>query len=150
MRHADRISSALIFILGLAAIFFIIPQQIPGHEGDGYALQAADFPRAIAIVMTLLAGILLVSRLLKADTDDGQEVPVDRSNLIFLAMAAAILIVIFLLMKHAGFLIGGAFVIASFMFIMGERRALPIIAMAVLAPICVWGFFWKLLQFPLP
>ena len=150
MRQADTISSAVIFIAGLIALFLIIPQQIPGHEGDGYALQAADFPRAIVIVMTLLAGIMLVSGLIKGNSSQAGEPPISRANFLFLAMAALVLILIFLLMKYAGFLLGGAFAIACFMVVMGERRLLTILAMAVLAPISVWGFFWKLLHFPLP
>jgi hypothetical protein len=33
---------------------------------------------------------------------------------------------------------------------MGERRPLAIGLTAVAAPVAVWAFFWKLLQFPLP
>lgn len=150
MRQADTISSALIFILGLVILFIIIPNQIPGHAGEGYALQAADFPRAIVIVMTVLSGILLVSRLARFSPDDDSASPINRRHLTFLAMAAIILVVIFLLMKIAGFLIGGAFTIACFMIVMGERKLLPIAMMAILAPLGVWGFFWKLLHFPLP
>jgi hypothetical protein len=33
---------------------------------------------------------------------------------------------------------------------MGERRAVPIAATALIAAAAIWLFFWQLLSFPLP
>ena len=150
MRRADTITSGVIFALGLVIIFVLIPYQIPGHEGEGYALQAADFPRVVAIAMTILSGVLLLSRLAGKGVDASQASPIGTVELRFLAMSTAILVAIFLLMKFAGFLVGAAFAITCFMYVMGVRSVLPIVLMAVVAPAAIWLFFWKLLGFPLP
>ncbi len=150
MRRADIVSSFIIFVLGLVTILIVIPYAVPGHEGEGYALQAADFPRAVAIVFTFLSGAYCVARYFNADGKDDGDPPIATSNFGFLGLACVILIATFFLLLYAGFLVGGCFVIGVFMILMGERNPIAIIGLSVLAPLAVWGFFWKLLHFPLP
>jgi hypothetical protein len=149
MRRADIISAALISIFGLLIIFVVIPVWVPGHEDGNYGLRAQDLPYITAIVATGLAMFFLVRRLFYDHSDDPNP-PIPREGWIFLAIAAVILTVTWVLLQYIGILAGGPFVIAIFMYMMGERRPVAIIATATIAPLVVWGFFWKLLQFPLP
>ena len=148
MRRADIISAALLLAFGLLVIFVVIPIWVPGHEGGNYGLLAQDAPYLTMIVATGLALIFLVRRLFIDHSDEAAPIPKESWG--FLALVAVVLIATLFLMEFVGVLAGGPFVVAVMMYLMGERRPLAIGVTAVAAPIAVWAFFWKLLEFPLP
>ncbi len=156
MRKADIISSAVIIALGLTILFVVIPIWVPGHLAGNYGLRAQDFPILTATVIVTLAAGLLAHRLFgKArpadeDSPDEDTPPITPQSWRFLAIAAAVLIAIWLLLDQVGFIAGAPFGIAVFMVMMGERRPLHVIPLAILAPLAVWVLFWKILHFPLP
>ena len=149
MRRADIISASLITVFGLLVIFVVIPIWVPGHEEGNYGLRAQDLPYVTTIVATALALFHLVRRLF-IDRSDDPYPPIPREGWVFLGIAAAVLVITVVLLQYIGILAGGPFVIAVLMYMMGERRPIAILGTAVLAPLAVWAFFWKLLQFPLP
>lgn len=151
MRRADIISGAVIAAFGLAVVFVVIPIWVPGHAEGSYGLRAEDFPYLTAGLATALAALLFVRRLFFAReaAEDGA-VPIPGRSWAFLAIAAAVLAATVILLDSVGILAGGPFAIAVFMVMMGERRPLAIVSTALLAPLGVWLFFWKLLEFPLP
>lgn len=148
MRRADIISAALLVAFGLLVIFVVIPIWVPGHEGGNYGLLAQDAPYLTMVVTTGLALYFLVRRVFFDHSDEAA--PISAQSWAFLALAAVVLGVTLLLMEFVGVLAGGPFVVAVLMFMMGERRPLVIGVTAVAAPVAVWAFFWKLLEFPLP
>ena len=149
MRRADIISAALLTVFGLLVIFVIIPIWVPGHDAGNYGLRAQDTPYLTMIVVTVLSAYLLLRKLF-FDRDDSEKAPIPRESWVFLGIAGAVLIVTLILLQFIGILAGGPFVVAVFMYMMGERRPIAILATAIIAPVLVWAFFWKLLQFPLP
>lgn len=149
MRRADIISAAVLVAFGLLVIFVVIPIWVPGHEEGNYGLRAQDAPYLTIIVATGLALVLLVRRLF-FDRGGGERVPIPRESWAFLALVAVLLVATLFLLEYVGILAGGPFIVAAMMFVMGERRPLAIGLTAVLAPLAVWAFFWKLLMFPLP
>ena len=149
MRRADIISAALFLAFGLLVIFVVIPIWVPGHDAGNYGLRAQDAPYLTMILVAGFSAYLLVRRLF-FDRGDDEKPPIPREGWVFLGAAAAVLVITVVLLETIGILAGGPFVIAVFMYMMGERRPIAIIGTAVLAPVVVWAFFWKLLQFPLP
>ncbi|HSR55977.1 MAG TPA: tripartite tricarboxylate transporter TctB family protein [Alphaproteobacteria bacterium] len=149
MRRADIISAAVLVAFGLLVIFVVIPIWVPGHAEGNYGLEAQDAPYLTMIVATGLSLFFLVRRLF-FDLNDTEKAPIPRESWGFLALAAVVLVATWYLMEYIGVLAGGPFVVAVMMFLMGERRPLAIGVTAVAAPVLVWAFFWKLLQFPLP
>ena len=149
MRRADIISAALLIIFGLLVIFVVIPIWVPGHQAGNYGLRAQDAPYLTMIVATGLSAWFLVRRLF-FDRDGDEKAPIPRESWKFLLIASMLLAVTLVMLETIGVLAGGPFIVAVFMIMMGERRPLAIGLTAVLAPLAVWAFFWKLLQFPLP
>ena len=149
MRRADIISAALLVAFGLLVIFVVIPIWVPGHQEGNYGLRAQDAPYLTMIVATGLAAVFFIRRLF-VDKDGGEPAPIPRQSWVFLGVVAAVLIATLVLLEYIGILAGGPFVVAVLMVMMGERRPIPIAVTAIVAPLLVWAFFWKLLQFPLP
>ena len=149
MRRADIISAALLVAFGLLLMFVVIPIWVPGHDAGNYGLRAQDAPYLTMILVTGLSGYLLLRRLF-IDRGDDEKAPIPRQSWVFLLIASAVLVITLVLLETIGILAGGPFIVAVLMYMMGERRPLAIAATAVLAPLLVWAFFWKLLQFPLP
>ena len=149
MRRADIISAALLVAFGLAVIFFVIPIWVPGHGAGNYGLRAQDAPYLTMFLATGLSAYFLLRRLF-FDRSDDEQAPITRDSWLFLLMVGAVLVITLVLLQTIGILAGGPFVVAVLMYMMGERRPLAIAGTAVLAPVLVWVFFWKLLQFPLP
>lgn len=150
MRRADIISAALLVAFGLLVIFVVIPIWVPGHQEGNYGLRAQDTPYLTMTVATALALFLLVRRLFFDAGKEDEDNPIRKESWGFLAVTAAILVATLFLMEFVGVLAGGPFIVAVLMFMMGERRPLAIGLTAVAAPLAVWAFFWKLLEFPLP
>ena len=143
--------------LGVRGLLDLVLQQFieeeacrPGHEEGSYGLHAQDFPIIATVTFAALAAWLLIRRLFLDRGGAEEPAPIPRQGWVFLGLASAVLIITVVLLNFIGILGGGPFVIAVFMFMMGERRPLPILATAVLAPLAAWGFFWHLLKFPLP
>lgn len=149
MRRADIISAALLTIFGLLVIFVVIPIWVPGHESGNYGLRAQDAPYLTMIIATGLSAWLLVRRLF-FDREGDEKTPIPFKSWMFLLVGSLLLVVAVVLLDTIGILAGGPFIVAVFMFMMGERRPLAIGLTAVLAPLLIWAFFWQLLQFPLP
>ncbi len=149
MRRADIIAASLLVAFGLLVIFVVIPVWVPGHQQGDYGLRAQDAPYLTIIVATGLSAFLLVRRLF-TDREEGERNPIPRESWAFIALCGTLLAATLVLLEFAGILAGGPFVVAVMMLMMGERRPIAIGLTAIGAPIAVWVFFWKLLQFPLP
>ena len=84
MKKADIITALFLLVTGLMMIFVIIPAQT--YPGEEYGVPPATVPTAAMAVVTFMAGILLVQRLLdrrknKKDTPS----PMKRSQWLHIA-----------------------------------------------------------------
>lgn len=156
MKKADVVSAAIAAAFGLTLLFYVVPVWVRAHdEAGGYGLGARVMPNVTATVLTGLAILFLLYRLLArpgaadAETDDDAP-PIGESGWRFLLIAALFLIVMAALFEWVGFLAAGPLTIAGFMIAMGERRPVPVVATSVGASAVIWLFFWQLLNFPLP
>lgn len=156
MRKADIVSAAAILLLGLAALFVVIPVWIPVIlEGD-YGLRARDMPTVAALAVTGLAAMFLAHRLRApggpsaGDARADAAPPIPRRSWLFILRASAFLIAVTALFEWAGFLVAGPVTVGGFMYAMGERRRLHIAVTAVAATGAIWLLFWQLLRFALP
>lgn len=148
MKKADIISNTLVFLAGLALLFFIIPVFVPTILDGDYGLLANTLPNIMAVTITVLSGAFLIYRISGRGTDS--DPPLENKNAIFLLKGAIFLIALTLLMEFAGFLAAGPLLVGGFMLMMGERRLIPVAIAAIGAPVAVWLFFSELLGFPLP
>jgi hypothetical protein len=155
MRKADLVSAAAA-AFGLMLLLVVIPVWVPDHEQGGYGLGARVMPTIAAALATALALLFLAARLLgrrertEAERAEDAAAPISRANWLFLLKAALFLAAVAVLFDRAGFLAAGPVTVAGFMVAMGERRAVPIAATALIAAAAIWLFFWQLLSFPLP
>jgi hypothetical protein len=151
MRKADIVSAGVVAVFGLIVLLVVIPIWVPGHmEGGSYGLRAQDFPLVTAVSFTLFAGAFMVFRAFFSKADETDEPPITARSWRFLAIAGGVLAAITVLLDTVRFLAGGPVAVGAFMVMMGERRPLPVIALSLAAPLAVWLFFWKFLEFPLP
>ena len=70
MKKADIVTALFLLVTGLVMIFIIIPAQT--YPGEEYGVPPATVPTAAMVVVTVMAGILLIQRLLarkKNETD---------------------------------------------------------------------------------
>ncbi len=151
MRKADIVSAGVVAVFGLFVLLVVIPVWVPGHlEGGGYGLRAQDFPLFTAISFSLFAAGLFAYRVFFTKPDEAEESPIPPKSWRFLAIAGGVLAAITVLLDTVGFLAGGPVAVGAFMVMMGERRPLPVVSLSLAAPLAVWLFFWKFLEFPLP
>jgi len=157
MKKADLVSAAIAAAFGLLLLFYFVPVWVRAHdEAGGYGLGARVMPNVTATVLTGLAVMYFLYRLLArpapgdAENEEADGPPLPRSSQMFLLKASLFLIAMAVLFEWVGFLAAGPITIAGFMIAMGERRPIPIIATAVGAAAVIWLFFWQLLNFPLP
>jgi hypothetical protein len=156
MKKADLVSAAVVAAFGLLLLLVIIPGWVPRHEEGGYGLGAQVMPRVTATLVTVLAALFFVSRLIgrgerpeQARKEDAAA-PIPRSSWLFLAAVSLFAVAVTAIFAWIGFLAAGPLTIAGFMIFMGERRPVPIVATSVIAAAVIWLFFWQLLRFPLP
>lgn len=143
-------------LFGLALLFVVIPTWVVEEAGPGFGLSASTMPNVAAITATALAALFFVYRVRTRDTattsdeKDNDPPPIDSKGWLFLLRGALFLVAMAFLFEWVGFLAAGPLTIAGFMFMMGERRLLPIGLTAIIATVLIWLFFWQFLKFPLP
>jgi len=151
VRKTQLIAAASLVVLGLAAIFIVIPYAVvdaPASSG----LKPAFMPYVATSLATLAALGWLVSELRRSSADGAaaapKAAPVD-SDWRFVVGGAAVLGVSFLLTSTVGYLAGGAVLVAGTLALARAKLA-TIIATAVVAPVVLWVLFVHLLATPLP
>jgi hypothetical protein len=147
MRRTDIISAGVFLLLGLLAIFAVIPTYVAGGADDG-DLSPAFMPYVAATLGTGAMALLLVARLVGRSADE-EPAPLPKDSWYFLGAAAAVLAVAFVLMDFFGYLWGAAAIVAGFMSL-ARANLKVVVGTAIVFPLALWLLFAKLLGFPLP
>ncbi len=149
MKKADIVTALFLLVIGMVMIFVVIPIQT--YPGEEYGVPPATVPTTAMAVVTVMAGILLVQRLLdrrknKKDTPS----PMKRLQWLHIAGSAALLFFGLAAIKFLHFIPGGILILAALMAVTGQRKPLTIILVAVPVPFLVYAALWYGLRIPLP
>jgi hypothetical protein len=149
MKKADIVVALFLLVTGLIMIFVIIPAQT--YPGEEYGVPPATVPTAAMAVVTLMAGILLVQRLLDRRKNE-KDTPSPLKRLQWLHIAGFTILLFFGLaaIKFLHFIPGGILILAVLMIISGQKKPLTIILVSVPIPFLVYAALWYGLRIPLP
>jgi small-conductance mechanosensitive channel len=157
MYKTDIAAGIVLFIAGMVTLTAIIPAQISGHSD--YGLPPDFFPRLLTWMFIGLVGLLAAHRLIllrvlgktKQAAGDG-EAPMKAADWAFIGGVTVFLVIVFLVMKHLGFIAAGVLTIATVAALMGGARAhLPLfIALTAIAPFAIYYAFRHLFLVFLP
>ena len=145
MRRTELIAAASLVVLGVVAIFVVIPYAVvdaPASSG----LAPAFMPYVAASLATLAALGWLAGLLRGASADPTAAAHGDWR---FVVAGAAVLGVSFLLMSAFGYLAGGAVLVAGTLALARVKLA-TIVTAAIVAPVALWLLFVHFLATPLP
>lgn len=149
MKKADIVTALFLLVTGLVMIFVIIPAQT--YPGEEYGVPPATVPTAAMAVVTVMAGILLVQRLLdRRKNEKDTPSPMKRLQWLHIAGFTALLFVGLAAIKFLHFIPGGILILAVLMIITGQRKALTIILVSVPIPFLIYAALWYGLRIPLP
>jgi hypothetical protein len=149
MKKTDIVAAIFLLATGLVMIFIIIPAQT--YPGEEYGVPPATVPTAAMAVVTVMAGILLLQRLIgrkKNETDTPS--PIKRLQWLHIAAFTALLFAGLAAIKFLHFIPGGILILAGLMIVTGQRKPLTIIFVAVPIPCLVYVALWYGLRIPLP
>ena len=149
MRKADIVAAIFLVVTGLVMVFIIIPAQT--YPGEEYGVPPATVPTAAMVIVTVMAGILLIQRLFdrkKNQTDT--PAPIRRHQWLHIAGFTTLLFVGLAAIKFLHFIPGGILILAVLMIVTGQRKPLTIIFVAVPIPCLVYAALWYGLRIPLP
>ena len=149
MKKADIVTALFLLVTGLVMIFVIIPAQT--YPGEEYGVPPATVPTAAMAVVTVMAGILLVQRLLeRRKNEKDTPSPVKRLQWLHIAGFTILLFAGLAAIKFLHFIPGGILILAVLMIITGQRKALTIILVSVPIPFLIYAALWYGLRIPLP
>ena len=149
MKKADIVTALFLLVTGLVMIFVIIPAQT--YPGEEYGVPPATVPTAAMAVVTVMAGILLVQRLLeRRKNEKDTPSPMKRLQWLHIAGFTALLFAGLAAIKFLHFIPGGILILAVLMIITGQRKALTIILVSVPIPFLIYAALWYGLRIPLP
>ena len=148
MRAADIAAGAVLAVLGLVMLFGIIPTEIGSTVDQGVAPDV--FPRALMWLVTLLAALLVASRLAVRGAQH-EAAPLRAENVVYIAAGSLALAGAFFAIRYLGFVVGGALTVAVAMLAMdGRRHPVRLVLTTVIAPVAVYLVFRYLFAVYLP
>jgi Tripartite tricarboxylate transporter TctB family len=148
LRRSDIYTGIVLALLGLAAIFVIIPEGI--SITDEYGLSPRIFPFTVMWLGTAVALILVVQRLRERPrADDGA--PMAAKNWLFIAAMSAYLAATYFAIDIVGFKIAGPVSVGVMMAVMGEyRHPVRLALVSLTLPLAVYYAFERLFIIQLP
>lgn len=136
MKRSDIISGGLLVLFGLLTIFFIVPVQI--DSGGDYGLDPKFFPVSLLWLVTVIAALLLLTRLPTPSDPPDEAPPLDGMNWLFIVGASLFFAAAYVAIDSVGFIPSCVVMIAFLMYAMGERRNwIKLIGISVAAPIII-------------
>ena len=147
MRQADIWIAVFLMVLGVIMIFVVIPAQT--FPGERYGVPPATVPTVAMAVVTVMAGFLLIQRLLVRRSDDAPS-PMARSHWMQLTGFTALLFAGLGAMKYLHFVPGGILLMAALMLAAGNRKPLTILGVSILTPLLIYAALWHGMRLPLP
>jgi hypothetical protein len=146
VRRTELATAVALVVAGLATLAVLVPRYVV-DAGVASALSPRFMPYVAALLATGAALQLLLEALVRRG--DAAGAGFGRGSLRFLGASAAVLGTAYLLMSLAGYLVGGAALVAG-MLLLGRAKPATIVVAAVLAPVALWLVFAELLATPLP
>lgn len=145
-----------IFIIILAVVFFL--WVIPASVRVPSSVDAAPLsPAFLPYTLTALIGVMGLICCVQAQF--GRGVPKEESELTFVARSdwivrfttlIAIFVMFYLLPDVIGMLLMSIISMSILVFVGGERNLLRGLLVSILLPFCIWLFFTRVAQVPLP
>ncbi len=138
-----------LFLALLSAAFYwlVIPVYAPGSM---FAETPPDLlPKACTVLIGALGGLMFLHRAF-FEAEDGAAPAISLLDLRQMAVIVACFAAAILAMRLAGYIAGGAMLVAALMVYMRTRSLLRIAVTAGLTPLLLYGLFELLLGVPLP
>ena len=145
-RNLNLWAGLIISIAGLIGIFYLVPRHI--GSGFGFGLSPQFFPYLCLGVITVLGGLLFITRLRNPEMEQNR-IELGRSTIFPLLLFMGVMALGLLLISTVGYLVGAMVLVAAFMLAMGERRPSWIVPTAVIWPLLMWLLFGVVLGTPL-
>jgi putative tricarboxylic transport membrane protein len=136
----DRTTGGFFLLFGLLLYFVIIPLQI--ETAEGVWLTASAVPNAIAIVLSLCGGLLMLKPT-KHRVQNLREFMF--AGVYFVLLAAGLL-----LMSYVGFAYAAPVLALAIMFLIGERRPFWLVMGVAVLPASIWFLVAVVLERALP
>ncbi|MCM3759966.1 tripartite tricarboxylate transporter TctB family protein [Alkalihalobacillus oceani] len=130
-----------IFVMGFAVFFFYLTFQFP--TGNPQDMGPAFMPRAYAIMIMIL-GLLLFFKGLKG----GQQTGKKGTKLVLMTIGWLFIYIFFV--PIIGFHIMTPIFLFVFLWMVRERRLIPLLAIPLLTTVLIFFFFKQLLNVPIP
>ena len=146
MRLIERVSGLVMAALSLLTLVYLIPYKV--DPGFGTGVSPRFFPYLCAGAIFLLSLVLVVRP--PSSPDAPLEATLESRPLRKLGLTLLMIAVCLWLTERFGYLAGGALLVAGVMFLMGERRVLPIAGISIGWSVFLWVLFEKVLSTPLP
>jgi hypothetical protein len=147
VRKADIWIAGFLMVFGMVMIFVIIPAQT--SPGERYGVPPATVPMVAMVVVTVMAGLLLIRRLVDRRAADGPA-PMRGSHWVYALGFAALLFAGLGAMKYLHFVPGGIVFMAALMLTAGHRKPVAIILVSLLVPCAIYAALWHGMRLPLP
>lgn len=143
IRHTDKVAAVL--LVGLAVGVFVASRDFPSGFGDSPG--AAFFPRLIASVVALLAGVLFVRSVASSDI---RTYDVSATDARRFAVPVSFLVAYVALMPILGFVLDTVAFLVALTRYSGVRSLRRSVALAVGLGIALHYVFGEFLHIPLP
>lgn len=152
-------SGVVLALLGLTAIFWLIPGFVVGANSSNGGITPGFMPRVAAWSMVTLGGIVALNAFrvmlgqippVAEESEENEKLAFGRNEVVdSLVIVVLSAIYVFGLMKF-GFLIPSAILLAVIMYCTGYRKIIPLLMTAVAFPALLEFLLWQVLKVPLP
>lgn len=143
IRHTDKVAAVL--LVGLAAGVYVASRDFP--SGFGSSPGAAFFPRLIASVVALLAGVLFVR---SVASSDARSYDVSTADVRRFAVPVALLVAYVALMPILGFVLDTVIFLVALTRYSGVESYRESVSLAVGLGLVLHYVFGEFLHIPLP
>lgn len=146
-RKLEALIGLILAVLAAAFYWLVIPVYAP--DSMFAETPPSLLPKACTLLIGVLGGLMFLHRGFLA-AEDGSPPELSAKDLRQMAVIAACFAAAILVMRLAGYLAGGALLVAALMIYMRTRNLLRIALTAAAAPVALYGLFELLLGVPLP
>lgn len=158
----------IIIVLALLSLFVLIPSGVTVPESVEIRVMSPDFwplvvsiAAAIAGVFVLVGGVLELKHhhLTEITTTPDESIPVETHDNVYrpfgeaavrVAVTVGVLFALYFAIPHIGIVVGCMALLIFLIRFTGEKRWTMIIAIAVILPLILYGFFVYVANVPMP
>ena len=148
MRLTDLAAGAFVCALALFTLFVVLPAQTSATGGIG--LGPRDLPTLSLLAVSGLSALLVVQALLGRALEHKTLWPASGHETWTMAIGFTLTLAGVGLFQYVGFLVGGAFLIVSIMWFMGDRSWLRLLLTPAVVVGSMYVFVTQLLHISVP